>query len=93
MMPLAHAAMIGAQRYDPYDHMDHMDTWGWTWLGGLLWLIVLGALVGLIVWLVVRNTGQRPTAPHGDARRILAERFARGEIDEDEFRRRSELLR
>ena len=90
MMSLTYAAMIGAQRYDPYDHM---DGWGWMWLGGLLWLIVLGALVGLIVWLVVRNSGQQPTAPHSDARRILAERFARGKIDEDEFRRRSELLR
>jgi putative membrane protein len=90
MMPLAYVAMIGAQRHDPYDHM---DGWGWAWLGGLPWLIVLSALVGLIVWLVVRNTGQQPTAPHSDARRILAERFARGEIDEDEFRRRSELLR
>ena len=81
MMPLTYAAVIGAQRYDPYDHM---DGWGWMWLGGLLWLIV---------WLVVRNSGQPPTAPHSDARRILADRFARGEIDEDEFRRRSELLR
>lgn len=90
MMPLAYAAMIGAQRYDRYGHM---DGWGWMWLGGLLWLIVLGALVGLIVWLVVRTSGQSPNAPHGEARRILAERFARGEIDEDEFRRRSELLR
>jgi putative membrane protein len=90
MMSLSHAAMIGAQHYDPYDHM---DGWGWMWLGGLLWLIVLGALVGLIVWLAVRNSGQPPTATHSDARRILSERFARGEIDEDEFRRRSELLR
>jgi len=90
MMSIAYAAMIGAQHYDPYDHM---DGWGWMWVVGPLWLIVLGALVGLIVWLVVRSSGQSPTATQGDARRILAERFARGEIDEDEFRRRSALLR
>jgi putative membrane protein len=90
MMSVAYAATIGAQPYDPYDHM---DGWGWMWLGGLLWLIILGAFVGLIVWLVVRSSGQSPTAPHSEARRILAERFARGEIDEDEFTRRTELLR
>jgi putative membrane protein len=91
MMSIAYAATIGAQHYDPHDHM---DGWGWMWLGGLLWLIILGAFVGLIVWLVVRSSGQSPTAPHGEeARGILAERFARGEIDEDEFTRRTELLR
>jgi putative membrane protein len=90
MMSIAYAATIGAQHYDPYDHM---DGWGWMWLGGLLWLIILGAFVGLIVWLVVRSSWQPPTTTQGDARRILAERFARGEIDEDEFARRTELLR
>ena len=90
MMSIAYAATIGAQHYDPYDHM---DGWGWMWLGGLLWLIILGAFVGLIVWLVVRSSGQPPATTQGDARRILAERFARGEIDEDEFTRRTELLR
>jgi putative membrane protein len=90
MMSVAYAATIGAQHYDPYDHM---DGWGWMWLGGLLWLIILGAFVGLIVWLVVRSSWLPPTTTQGDARRILAERFARGEIDEDDFARRTELLR
>ena len=31
--------------------------------------------------------------PHRDAERILSERFARGEIDEEEFTRRRDALR
>jgi putative membrane protein len=55
------------------------------WLGGLL---VWGALIGVAVWAIRRFTG--PT--RGDAARILEERFARGEIDAEEFQRRRLLL-
>src|SRR6266498_3766917 len=48
------------------------------WLGGLL---VWGALIGVAVWATRRFTG--PT--RADAARILEERFARGEIDAEEF--------
>jgi putative membrane protein len=89
MMSAIHGAAIGAQ---PYDRWDHMDGWGWMWVGGLVWLIVLAGLIGLVTWLVIRGTGPSSRSPHTDAKRILAERFARGEIDEDEFRRRSDLL-
>ena len=73
-----------------------MDGGGWWWMGGgsLLFLIV----VVLLVWLVARQ-GQAP-APSGgtparrrEAEEILAERFARGEIDEPEYRSRLEALR
>jgi len=44
-----------------------------------------------------RRTGDHtPTgrgAPTAEAERILHERFARGEIDDEEYRRRHELLR
>ena len=77
----------------------HMSGWGWvaTTLGGLLFLAVLG----LLAWLVVRAV-QRPgdgsarpprTAGQDTAERLLADRFARGEIDEDEYRRRLATLR
>lgn len=73
---------------------DHMDGWsGWMWFGGVFWLLFLAALVALIVWLVTRGTGGgRPSSEDDRARRILDERFARGEIDEEEYRRRREVL-
>jgi putative membrane protein len=76
-----------------WDHMDWGDMSGWGWAGwlmpGLTMLIFLGALAALIVFLA-----RRPAHPTPDtAGRILAERFARGEIDADEYERRQEVLR
>ena len=79
----------------PRGRFDHMDGWGgWMWLTGLVWLLVLVAIAGLVVWLVVRasNPSSATGSDTGSARRILAERFARGEIDEDEYIRRRDLL-
>ena len=82
--------------YRPRGQYGHMDGWdgGWMWLNATVWLLVIAALAGLVVWLVVRAS--RPTDPAGigtdSARRILAERFARGEIDADEYARRREML-
>ncbi|MEX0953483.1 MAG: SHOCT domain-containing protein [Nitriliruptoraceae bacterium] len=72
---------------------ESMMMWGfgtWLWWMSLVWL----ALLGVAVWLVISIN--RPTArrPGNQALTILAERFARGEIDHDEFEsRRSELAR
>ena len=78
---------------------DHMGGWGWaaTTFGSL---VVLG-LVGLVVWVVVRavrRPGDGPsrlarTAGQDTAEQLLADRFARGEIDEDEYHRRLATLR
>ena len=58
---------------------------GWMWLWSLAGLAVLV----LLVWLVVRLTGDRPDGTTSSpARRILDDRYARGEIDEEEYRRR-----
>jgi putative membrane protein len=68
---------------------------GWMWIWPLL---VLAGLV-IIGYVVVRlmqgarpptSAGTEPAAP--SARQILDERFARGEIDEDEYQRRRDLL-
>ena len=53
---------------------------------------LLGLVVVLIVTLVRHFTQINPTrGPAAEA--VLAERFARGEIDENEFRRRRQALR
>jgi putative membrane protein len=57
----------------------------------LTWVVV----IGVVVWAVARITardGARGRADPDGARRILDERFARGEIDEDEYRARRATL-
>ena len=78
--------------------------WGWGWGGwimmGLL-MVVFWAVVITLVILAVRYFASdrgsvgtsRPGPGPNRAEDLLAERFARGEIDEDEFRQRMALLR
>ncbi|PRX45935.1 putative membrane protein [Prauserella shujinwangii] len=78
-------------------YWDH-GYWNGGWLGGLLMVIMMivfwGGLITITVLLLRRFThpggGQRPS---GDAQRILDERFARGEIDQEEYERRRAVLR
>lgn len=85
-----------------------MDRWhehGWYGGGMILMAVVMVllwlALAALVVW-AVRSLGSGaparppgpPPAPHtGTADQLLAERFARGEISEEEFRRAREALK
>ncbi|HZR12194.1 MAG TPA: SHOCT domain-containing protein [Acidimicrobiia bacterium] len=72
---------------------------GWVAMG-LLMLAFWAAVAAVIVY-VVRSTGRthdapapRPQArPEDEALRILDERFARGDIDAEEYTHRRELLR
>ena len=85
--------MVFAFSNDRWDgFMDGHMGGGWWWAMGLVWLISFAAIV-LIVALVMRQGADRGSrAAHGGAEDVLAERFARGEIDEDEFRRRRSAL-
>ena len=77
-------------RWDGF--MDGHMGGGWWWAMGLVWLVFFAAVV-LIVVLLMRQGGDRGSrSAHGGAEDVLAERFARGEIDEDEFRRRRAFL-
>ncbi|HEX6579890.1 MAG TPA: SHOCT domain-containing protein [Actinomycetota bacterium] len=60
-------------------------------------LILWSGLAALIVFLV-RASGGRPSQgedrhQRSEAREILAERFARGEVSEEEFEQRTRVLR
>lgn len=65
---------------------------GWVW-----WLFWVAAVI-VVVWAVARLTGGRgapprePT-PEQAAEATLRRRFASGEIDEEEFTHRMEVLR
>jgi putative membrane protein len=69
--------------------------WGYGWLGALLMIITMivfwGGLITVAV-LLLRRLGRRD--PRQDsARHILDERFARGEIEQDEYEARCRTLR
>lgn len=75
---------------------------GWHYgmgpIGPFMMLLVLVVTVALIVWLVRALTHRHgyghggPYRPHG-ALDLLAERFARGEIDREEFEAKRRILR
>jgi putative membrane protein len=87
----------------PYRHHDMYDGWWPLWLGILLNVLFWGALIVggvLLVRWAVRSRQQPPVgspqagaAGQADPQGLLAERFARGEIDEDEYRSRLGVLR
>ena len=79
--------------YGYYDGGAHPLVWG------VLFIVAL-VLAAAAVWVVVSFVHQRgapvqsvPEARGAEALRILDERFARGEIDEDEYSKRRDLLR
>ena len=80
----------------------HGMPWGsWSWLGGLAMMfggfLFVALLIGLVVWLA--NSGRRApvyagsAAPRSAALDIVRERYARGEIDREEYQRLQDDLR
>ena len=71
-------------------------TWAW-WQASLMWIAMI-VFWGLLIWLVytlITAATRRPGAPEhggGDARRILDERLARGEIDTEEYQRLRDII-
>ena len=73
---------------------------GIGWIGPVIGLVVAVGFFGLVAWAVLaltRRADQPAVIPSGAPRvapdDLLAERFARGEIDADEFERRRVVLR
>ena len=69
---------------------DH-DLTGWGWLAMTVGMVAFwGLLITLTVVLLrgLNRPANRAYGPRPSPEQLLAERFARGEIDEDEYRRR-----
>ncbi|GGM14401.1 hypothetical protein GCM10010129_68260 [Streptomyces fumigatiscleroticus] len=74
---------------------------GWDWFAAslstvLFWAVLIA--VGILLLRFYRTLGRGPGQPgssgtRGTAEQVLAERFARGEIDEAEYERRLAVLR
>lgn len=71
--------------------MGHVSGWGWFF--GALLLVGVLLVVAVVVRVVaggVRRDGS--AAEQGTARRLLDERYARGEISAEEYRQRRSAL-
>jgi putative membrane protein len=67
--------------------------WGWGWMIiGMVLMVGFWALVAWVIVTVVRCPGA-PRSSSRDAQQILDERFARGELEVDEYRQRGDALR
>ncbi|WP_030843854.1 SHOCT domain-containing protein [Streptomyces sp. NRRL F-4474] len=75
---------------------DH-DVSGWGWFAMsvgmiLFWALIVTAAV-LLLRVLSRATGPTRASAGTSPEQLLAGRFARGEIDEEEYRRRLDALR
>jgi len=77
-------------------YWDHMNGWGWMMM--IIWSLISIGFLGVIAWLAVQST---QTSSHGRSRsqpsaktaqELLDNRLALGEIDLDEYERRSAAL-
>lgn len=76
----------------------HMGGWGGAWMW--FWGVVMMVLVVLIIVWIARSVAS-PDQPHASpppdpndrGRRILAERYARGELSTEEYRERLDEFR
>lgn len=77
-----------------WTHMDHMG-WAGGWFMSLFWIAIFVLILAGIWALLRREKDPRPKGGPSDANaeEILKRRFARGEIDEDTFRRIRDELR
>lgn len=67
--------------------------WGWGHgIGMVLWWIIGLAAIVAFVWVLVRM-GRSRAEGTSSAEEMLRRRYAAGEIDEEEFRRRLSVLR
>lgn len=68
---------------------------GWLVMS-LMMVVVWGLPIALVVWAVWSSSHRDQLSvkapPRPDADQVLADRYARGEIDEDEFAHRRQVL-
>ncbi|MFC8673962.1 SHOCT domain-containing protein [Streptomyces griseorubiginosus] len=78
-------------------YWNHHDMTGWDWFATSVGMVLFWALLITVAVLLYRSLTGAPQQPRTHVpptpEQLLAERFARGEIDEEEYRRRLSVLR
>jgi putative membrane protein len=89
---------VKAMMPDMMDNMIGGGGFGWLWM--LVPLLFWGGLLALVAWVLVRifpgrrgGSSEGNGATGGNAEEILRARFARGEIDAEEYEKALEVLR
>ena len=62
---------------------DHMD--GWGWVPGVIGLMFMAAIIGLLAWFIVSMVRKPVATISGGARALLDERYAKGEIEREDY--------
>ena len=73
---------------------------GHHWAAAILFLVLIAVILGALAWAIVmilrqrehQTSGAAATVAGSDALKILDERFARGEIEPDDYKARRDLL-
>jgi len=76
-----------------WNYSSHMTTWGWIWMSvGMA--VVIVALVAVVVLILRAFSTSRGSAgaQQPSALDMLSQRYAAGELDDDEFERRRSKL-
>jgi putative membrane protein len=62
--------------------------WGWggMWIGWIIWLVIIAAIIWVVVSLIGRSKrGEENVHPTESALDILKKRYAKGEITKEQF--------
>lgn len=89
------AALFATPALADPDGYGHMSGWGYgmgLMFGPILWIIVLGLVVAGIVWFARGMDGGQQKPGKTDAMSELDLRFARGEIEAEDYTARKKLL-
>ena len=94
VLPATLAAAPAFADPEGYTHMmDHGYGYGvGAMFGPVLWIVVLGLVVAGVIWLVRRTDPAGGAHSSANALATLDMRFARGEIDAEEYAARKKLL-
>jgi putative membrane protein len=72
---------------------DHMTGWGWVGMTLSSVLFVALLVLGGLLLLRVARQSDRPAEPVRSPEQLLAERFARGELSDEQYRQQMATLR
>ncbi len=89
------AALFATPALADPDGYGHMSGWGYgmgMMFGPILWIIVLGLVVAGVVWFVRGMEVGATKSGKSDAMSELDLRFAKGEIDAEDYAARKKLL-